>query len=79
MMGPQVTMFDPNLVYAAGSHVFNQYAQDLTHQSKSWVERKLKYYFAVDTPYVLKKLALLFFPFSHKVGQLCVCVDAASE
>ncbi|XP_062502789.1 protein YIF1B-B-like [Corticium candelabrum] len=26
---------------------------------------KLKYYFAVDTPYVLKKLGLLLFPFHH--------------
>lgn len=28
---------------------------------------KLKYYFAVDTKYVLSKLFLLFFPFTHKV------------
>uniref|UniRef100_A0A1B6E7H8 Protein YIF1 n=2 Tax=Clastoptera arizonana TaxID=38151 RepID=A0A1B6E7H8_9HEMI len=27
---------------------------------------KIKYYFAVDTNYVLKKLRLLFFPFTHK-------------
>lgn len=28
----------------------------------------LKYYFAVDTDYVLTKLALVFFPFTHKVS-----------
>ena len=28
---------------------------------------KLKYYFAVDTSYVVKKLGLLVFPFTHKV------------
>lgn len=29
---------------------------------------QLKYYFAVDTKYVLSKLGLLFFPFIHKVS-----------
>lgn len=29
--------------------------------------RALKYYFAVDTNYVFGKLAILFFPFTHKV------------
>lgn len=36
---------------------------------------KLKYYFAVDTSYVVKKLGLLVFPFTHKVCrylQLCL-------
>lgn len=28
---------------------------------------RLKYYFAVDTAYVYKKLGLIFFPFAHKV------------
>lgn len=28
----------------------------------------LKYYFAVDTDYVVSKIALLFFPFTHKVN-----------
>lgn len=27
----------------------------------------IKYYFAVDTAYVAKKLGLLVFPFAHKV------------
>lgn len=29
---------------------------------------RLKYYFAVDTSYVLRKLKLLFFPFTHTVS-----------
>lgn len=29
---------------------------------------KLKYYFAVDTMYVGKKLGLLFFPYLHQVS-----------
>lgn len=29
---------------------------------------KLKYYFAVDTKYVLRKLLILFFPFTHSVS-----------
>lgn len=32
---------------------------------------KLKYYFAVDTKYVLSKLGLLLFPFTHTV---CICL-----
>ena len=28
---------------------------------------KLKYYFGVDTSYVVKKLGLLVFPFTHQV------------
>lgn len=28
---------------------------------------RLKYYFAVDTSYVYKKLGLIFFPFTHRV------------
>lgn len=41
---------------------------------KSEIERyvpvsRLKYYFAVDTKYVLSKLKLLFFPFTHDVSK----------
>ncbi|XP_054714378.1 protein YIF1B-B-like [Uloborus diversus] len=52
-----------------------QYGQNLADQGKIMVEQKLekyvpiskmKYYFAVDTGYVTKKLGLLFFPFTHK-------------
>lgn len=66
---------DPNMLYAAGSqlfanqaqHVINNYAQDLSSKGRSWIHHKIKYYFAVDTAYVVKKLLLLFFPFTHKV------------
>lgn len=34
---------------------------------------KLKYYFAVDTSYVVKKLGLLVFPFTHKVCTIYMC------
>ncbi|XP_069957436.1 protein YIF1B-A isoform X1 [Cherax quadricarinatus] len=51
-----------------------QYGQTLAHQGREYVDKKLekyvsmsqvKYYFAVDTQYVMKKLKLLFFPFTH--------------
>ena len=52
------------------------YGQKLAEQGKEIVNKefekyipvsKLKYYFAVDNNYVLKKLSLLFFPFAQKV------------
>lgn len=51
-----------------------QYGTNVAAQGKEFVEQslgkyvsmaKVKYYFAVDTQYVLKKLKLLFFPFTH--------------
>ncbi|XP_013777875.1 protein YIF1B-B-like isoform X2 [Limulus polyphemus] len=51
-----------------------QYGQTLAGQGKVIVNEKLekfvsvsklKYYFAVDTAYVAKKLGLIFFPFTH--------------
>jgi hypothetical protein len=56
-----------------------QYGQVLVGQGKQAVGReieryvpvdKLKYYFAVDTGYVAKKLLLLVFPFGHKVRHI---------
>lgn len=56
-----------------------QYGQRLADQGKQMVETqfekyvpvtRLKYYFAVDNNYVVKKLFLLFFPFTHKVRLL---------
>lgn len=53
-----------------------QYGQKLADHGKQLVETqfekyvpvtRLKYYFAVDNNYVVKKLILLFFPFSHRV------------
>ncbi|XP_044264912.1 protein YIF1B [Tribolium madens] len=52
-----------------------QYGQQLANTGKSMIKQEvekyvpvnsLKYYFAVDTKYVLSKLMLLFFPFTHK-------------
>ncbi|KAG8193202.1 hypothetical protein JTE90_005551 [Oedothorax gibbosus] len=57
------------------AHMAMQYGQTIADQGKQMVEQKiekyvsiskLKYYFAVDTGYVTKKLGLLFFPLTHK-------------
>lgn len=54
-----------------------QYGQKLADQGKQLVESqfekyvpvtRLKYYFAVDNKYVINKLRLLFFPFTHSVS-----------
>lgn len=49
-----------------------QYGDALVGSGKQHLQKyvpvsALKYYFAVDTDYVFLKLALLFFPFTHKV------------
>lgn len=53
-----------------------QYGQKLADHGKELVNEKfekyvpvtrLKYYFAVDNKYVINKLRLLFFPFTHSV------------
>lgn len=53
-----------------------QYGQKLADQGKQLMENqfekyvpvtRLKYYFAVDNKYVINKLRLLFFPFTHTV------------
>jgi len=50
------------------------YGQSFAASGKDMVEKKLdhylsvsklKYYFAVDTPYVMKKLGLIMFPYAH--------------
>lgn len=57
-----------------------QYGQRLADQGKQLVEShfekyvpvtRLKYYFAVDSKYVVNKLRLIFFPFTHKVSRKC--------
>jgi len=59
------------------ANVAMQYGQALVGSGKQLVDRelekyvpisRLKYYFAVDTGYVTKKLGLLFFPFTHSVS-----------
>lgn len=56
------------------TNVAMQYGSALVGSGKQLVDRefekyvpvtRLKYYFAVDTAYVLRKLKLLFFPFTH--------------
>nr|CAG4645011.1 EOG090X0ATU [Leptodora kindtii] len=52
-----------------------QYGQSLVGQGKDVIDRelskyvstsRLKYYFSVDTAYVMKKLLLILFPFTHQ-------------
>lgn len=56
-----------------------QYGQTLANQGREYVDQKLekyvsmsqiKYYFAVDTQYVMKKIQLLFFPYTHSVSEM---------
>ncbi|XP_047739627.1 protein YIF1B-B-like isoform X2 [Hyalella azteca] len=51
-----------------------QYGQNLVGQGQQFIDQnlekymsvsKVKYYFAVDTRYVMKKIQLIFFPFAH--------------
>lgn len=69
---PQFAMFQQPIV----QDMAMQYGQRLADQGKQLVENqftkwvpvaKLKYYFSVDNNYVINKLRLLFFPFTHKV------------
>lgn len=55
------------------------YGQHLMGTGKKYVDKeiekyvpvsRLKYYFAVDTAYVYKKLGLIFFPYAHKVREI---------
>uniref|UniRef100_A0A1I8Q7S5 Yip1 domain-containing protein n=1 Tax=Stomoxys calcitrans TaxID=35570 RepID=A0A1I8Q7S5_STOCA len=68
---PQFAMFQQPIV----QDMAMQYGQRLADQGKQLVENqftkwvpvsKLKYYFSVDNNYVIHKLRLLFFPFTHK-------------
>lgn len=68
---PQFAMFQQPIV----QDMAMQYGQRLADQGKQMVENqftkwvpvsKLKYYFAVDNNYVINKMRLLFFPFTHK-------------
>lgn len=54
-----------------------QYGNQLAAQGREAVQReinkyvpvsRLRYYFAVDTRYVLRKLLLIIFPYTHKVS-----------
>lgn len=71
--GGQFAMFQQPIV----QDMALQYGQKLADQGKQLVESnfekyvpvtRLKYYFAVDNKYVINKLRLIFFPFTHKVS-----------
>eukprot|EP00063_Salmo_salar_P094792 XP_014069627.1 PREDICTED: protein YIF1B isoform X4 [Salmo salar] len=48
------------------SNLAMAYGSSLASQGKDLVDKNLKYYFAVDTVYVGKKLGLLVFPYMHQ-------------
>lgn len=73
--GGQFAMFQQPIV----QDMAMQYGQKLADQGKQLVEShfekyvpvtRLKYYFAVDNQYVINKLRLIFFPFTHKVKSI---------
>lgn len=70
---PQFAMFQQPMV----QDMAMQYGQKLADQGKELVNKefekyipvtRLKYYFSVDNKYVINKLRLLFFPFTHRVS-----------
>lgn len=70
---PSMAMFSQPLVQDIALQYGQQLANIGTTTVKKEIERfvpvsRLKYYFAVDTRYVLSKLKLLFFPFTHRVS-----------
>ncbi|KAJ8280919.1 hypothetical protein GJAV_G00061010 [Gymnothorax javanicus] len=69
----QTLLSDPvsNLAMAYGSSLASQGKEMVDKNFDRFVPiSKLKYYFAVDTVYVGKKLGLLVFPYMHQVIQL---------
>ena len=65
-------MLVSNPMFSAAAH---QYGEQLASRGQAYVDQNvsrflaishLKTYFAVDTNYVLKKLAILLFPFTHR-------------
>lgn len=79
---PNPTQFGMMLQQPMVQGMAVEFGQQLANQGKEIVHQKLekyvsvselKYFFAVDTKYVIKKLFLLFFPFTHKVIiQTCI-------
>nr|CAG4641091.1 EOG090X0ATU [Eulimnadia texana] len=75
--GEQYNFSMPSQIFQnpAVANMAMQYGQTLVGQGKEVIDRELnkyvsmsriKYYFSVDTAYVMKKLGLILFPFSHK-------------
>uniref|UniRef100_H9G868 Protein YIF1 n=1 Tax=Anolis carolinensis TaxID=28377 RepID=H9G868_ANOCA len=69
-MGFNQIFADPvaNVAMAYGTSIASQ-GKDIMHKEihRFMSINKLKYFFAVDTTYVMKKLALLVFPYMHQV------------
>ena len=72
---------DAAFLAAPMSNMAMVYGSSLAAQGKELVDKnidrfipvsKLKYYFAVDTVYVGKKLGLLVFPYLHQVSSTCL-------
>jgi hypothetical protein len=83
MAGMNMNNFNPVITNFA-----KQYGESLVGQGKEMVDEKLqkfvtvsklKYYFAVDTAYVAKKMGLIFFPFTHKVLALNMLSPCKSQ
>lgn len=56
-----------NMAFQYGSNVASHGKEYVEKNLDRWVSMsRLKYYFAVDTTYVVKKLGLLLFPFTHQ-------------
>ncbi|XP_037761206.1 protein YIF1A isoform X2 [Chelonia mydas] len=68
-MGFNTLLADPmaNVAVAYGSSIASQ-SKDIVHKEihRFMSVNRLKYFFAVDTAYVTKKLALLLFPYAHQ-------------
>jgi len=67
----KMTMFEQPIVQDMamqyGQKLADQGKQIMENQFEKWVPvTRLKYYFAVDNKYVINKIRLLFFPFTHK-------------
>ncbi|KAK0140132.1 Protein YIF1A [Merluccius polli] len=69
--GPQTDPAGNNLFADPMANAAMMYGSSLANQGKDMISRfmpmnKLKYFFAVDTRYVVKKLMLLMFPYTHQ-------------
>lgn len=68
---PSQLFSDPlvaNVAMSYGSKIMGSGKELVDREIEKYVPvSRLKYYFAVDTSYVLRKLKLLFFPFTHRV------------
>lgn len=70
---PNIGIFAQPMVQGMALQYGQQLADKGTDIVKAEIEKyvpvsRLKYYFAVDTKYVLNKLKLLFFPFTQSVS-----------